>query len=88
LVEQIQVLQERLEETTKNAIATTTENDNIDLENPLENNDLPGDGYDVVLHVKEEKMEHITSQVINGMKCVVIPIEDDEHVNVNGVTII
>jgi len=42
--------------------------------------------YDVVLKVKPQKVTQITSQVINGKKCLVIPMEEDEHANVNGVT--
>jgi hypothetical protein len=87
LVEQIQVLQERLEETTKNAVALTAETDNMDGEVPFEDAES-NDSYDVVLRVKDDKMEHIKSQVIDGVKCVIIPIEEDEHVNVNGVTLI
>ena len=42
--------------------------------------------YDVVLKVKPQKVTQITSQIINGKKCLVIPMEEDEHANVNGVT--
>lgn len=41
--------------------------------------------YDVVLRVKPEKMEQIKSQIINGKKCIVIPMDENEHVNVNGI---
>ena len=41
--------------------------------------------YDVVLRVKPEKASQIKSQVINGQKCLVIPMAEDEHANVNGV---
>lgn len=41
--------------------------------------------YDVVLRVKPEKVSQITSEVINGQKCLVIPMNEDEHANVNGV---
>ena len=41
--------------------------------------------YDVVLRVKPEKASQITSQVINGEKCLVIPMKDDEHATINGV---
>ncbi len=41
--------------------------------------------YDVVLRVKPEKVSQIKSEVINGQKCLVIPIAEDEHANVNGV---
>ena len=41
--------------------------------------------YDVVLRVKPEKVSQIKSEVINGQKCLVIPMAEDEHANVNGV---
>lgn len=41
--------------------------------------------YDVVLRVKLEKASQIKSQVINGQKCLVIPMGEDEHATINGV---
>lgn len=41
--------------------------------------------YDVVLRVKPEKASQIESQVINGQKCLVIPMGEDEHATINGV---
>lgn len=41
--------------------------------------------YDVVLRVKPEKTSQIKSQVINGQKCLVIPMGEDEHATINGV---
>ena len=41
--------------------------------------------YDVVLRVKPEKASQIKSQVINGQKCLVIPMDEDEHATINVV---
>jgi hypothetical protein len=41
--------------------------------------------YDVVLRVKPEKASQIKSQIINGEKCLVIPMKDNEHATINGV---
>lgn len=41
--------------------------------------------YDVVLRVKPEKVSQIKSQMIDGQKCLVIPMEEHEHAAVNGV---
>ena len=41
--------------------------------------------YDVVPRVKPEKASQIKSQVINGQKCLVIPMGEDEHATINGV---
>lgn len=41
--------------------------------------------YDVVLHVKPEKASQIQSRVIDGHKYLVIPMEENENINVNGI---
>ena len=41
--------------------------------------------YDVVLRVKPEKAAQIHSQIIDGQKCLVIPMKEDEHATINGV---
>ena len=41
--------------------------------------------YDVILRVKPEKVPQIKSQMIDGRKCLVIPMEENEHAAVNGV---
>jgi len=89
LVEQIQELQEKLEETTK-AASSSPSHDDIGnqtkerLDSESENN--TNASYDVVLHVKPEKMNQIKSQFIDGKKCIIIPMDENEHANVNGVT--
>lgn len=89
LVEQIQDLQEKLEETTK-ATSSSPSPDNMrnqteeSLDSESENN--TNVNYDVVLQVKPEKVNQIKSQIINGKKCIIIPMDENEHANVNGVT--
>lgn len=51
-----------------------------DLEDQLGNTKT----YDVILRVKPEKESLIQSQIINGQKCIVIPMEENEHAIVNG----
>ena len=41
--------------------------------------------YDIVLHVKPQKLPQIKSQIIDGKKCIIIPMDDDEQAKVNGV---
>ena len=41
--------------------------------------------YDVVLRVKPEKASEITSQMIDGRKCIIIPMAENEHATINGV---
>ncbi|ARC86513.1 hypothetical protein U732_3293 [Clostridium argentinense CDC 2741] len=40
--------------------------------------------YDIILQVKPEKIPEIKSQIIDGQKCIVIPINDNEQTTVNG----
>ena len=40
--------------------------------------------YDVILEVKPEKIPQIKSQIIDGQKCIVIPIDENEQTKVNG----
>lgn len=40
--------------------------------------------YDVILQVKPEKVSKIKSQIIDGQKCIVIPINENEQTTVNG----
>ncbi|WP_454055389.1 DUF4317 domain-containing protein [Clostridium sp. Marseille-Q7071] len=40
--------------------------------------------YDIILQVKPEKIPEIKSQIINGQKCIVIPINGNEQTTVNG----
>jgi hypothetical protein len=39
--------------------------------------------YDVILQVKPEKTPQIKPQIIDGQKCIVIPINENEQATVN-----
>ena len=41
--------------------------------------------YDVVLHVKPEKANQIHSSMIDGKKCIIIPMDENEQATINGV---
>ena len=41
-------------------------------------------GADIIVNVNPEKIPFITSQMIDGQQCLVIPLEVDEHICVNG----
>lgn len=41
--------------------------------------------YDVLLRVKPEKAALIKSEMIDGQKCLIIPVGENEQVNLNGV---
>ncbi|NME82090.1 DUF4317 domain-containing protein [Clostridium sp. SM-530-WT-3G] len=56
-----------------------------DLDSADNSNNKDNSNYDIVLKVKPEKVEQIKYQIIDGKKYLVIPVDDDEQTNVNGV---
>lgn len=94
LEKQVEILQNKLEHTNKKleeASKNKTDSE-INSENTTETacNDSiqdinPETNYDIVLKVKPQKVPQIKSQIIDGQKCIVIPIDDNEQANVNGV---
>ena len=87
LEKKVKFLQEELEKTKNEVSADVHEDTEENLDEILDNiiND-DKDDYDVILKVNPEKVDQIKSQIIDGKKCIVIPIEEDEKANVNGVT--
>ncbi len=86
LVEQVQQLQEKLEEVTslKSDIQQSgTDLDTMQTSESLESED---GNFDVVLRVKPQKVQEITYEVINGKKCIIIPMAENEHADLNGIT--
>lgn len=81
---QVQSLQKELAEK-----AFLTSDENAVSENfPDEvTTDLSGQtACDVILRVSPEKAPYIKSEIIDGQKCLIIPVEKDEQINLNGVT--
>ncbi len=50
----------------------------------LEDATLSSKTYDVIVRVKPEKVDDIKSETIDGKKCLIIPMEENEYLNVNG----
>ncbi len=77
LEKQVEILQNKLENTNKKLeeISKTE----AELEETSE------ESYDIILKVKPEKASQIKSQIIEGQKYIVIPVEENEQTNVNGV---
>lgn len=81
-----------LEEASETALEQNLE---ANLEESLDNNfevthDISSEenkvipDYDIILQVKPEKIPQIKSQIIDGQKCIVIPINENEQTTVNG----
>ena len=65
--------------------AIEQDSDNVLILEPAEDETDGAKTYDVILRVKPEKASQITSQVIGGRKCLVIPLDENEHAAINGV---
>ncbi len=83
-------LDDDLKDDLDNALDDAFEDDSLDdaLKNDLdatnsEDNNITSD-YDVILQVKPEKIPKIKAQIIDGQKCIVIPIDENEQTTVNG----
>ena len=87
LERQVKILESKLERVSQGAsIDSQTEESAIELdENNTEATTEPTLNYDIVLQVKPEKVSQIKSEIINGQKCIIIPIDENEHTAVNGV---
>ena len=97
LVEKVQQLQEKLEEVTSlksDSLLDTSSNDQqpgTDFDTDLstqatESLDSEDGNFDVILRVKPQKVQEITYEIINGKKCIIIPMSENEHADLNGVT--
>lgn len=77
LEKQLEILQNKLVQ----AKMETTVDDETQISTETKD-DTPN--YDVILQVKPEKLPQIKSQIIDGQKCIVIPINENEQTTVNG----
>ena len=82
LVKKVISLQEKLEEIT----SSSEDSNEIESNEITQDHDTTENEYDVILKVNPQKVEQISYETINGKKCIVIPMEDNEHANVNGIT--
>lgn len=100
LEKQVQILQNKLEKTLQTSESQSdSDNEKINRETVLENlntsdysktgsddkNDDTNSNYDIILQVKPEKAEQIKYQIIDGKKYIIIPVDDNEYANVNGI---
>ena len=94
LEKQVRILENKLERVTQDNSLNTEAAVEVDSNNLIEENENNtfndnlsevDNNYDIVLQVKPEKVSKIKSEIINGQKCIIIPVYEDEHTNVNGV---
>ena len=84
---QVEILQNKLDQVEKEAAVDSEPELSLevdDADNILEEASDTNSEYDIILQVKPEKLPQIKSQIIDGQKCIVIPINEDEQTTVNG----
>ncbi|WP_286907327.1 DUF4317 domain-containing protein [Clostridium sp. UBA1652] len=94
LKKQVQVLQNKLELAKQEValdkdtpLSTESDEETVTLEEASATGSKDEENtfkYDVILQVKPEKIPQIKSQIIDGQKCIVIPINENEQTKVNG----
>ena len=77
-------VESNLEESKDNDLEETLEAVVEEDQGNIQSDDKVDSEYDVILHVKPEKIPQIKSQMIDGQKCIVIPIDENEQTTVNG----
>ena len=77
-------LEENNMDATEETNYATLENDVDEAANATVESDEVAADYDVILQVKPEKIPQIKSQIIDGKKFIMIPIDEDEQTTVNG----
>ena len=87
LIKQVESLENKLEAVSTNTevqddVGIDDENETIVEENNEENNPQ---NYDVVLHVKPSKLSAIKTEIIDGQRCIIVPLSDDEQATINGI---
>ena len=83
LQDQVNVLTKQLEEKTTQLNEAASEL--TEKSEALDTYEAEVKTYDVILRVKPEKASQIHSQEIGGKRCLVIPMEENEHAAINGV---
>ncbi|WP_194189878.1 DUF4317 domain-containing protein [Clostridium chrysemydis] len=95
LIKEVVRLQEKIEQVKEEAsiklekeeedILDSSNIDQTEEDSKLEDNSNSDQGFDVILKVKPEKVSEIKSQIIDGKKCLVIPINENEQAKVNDI---
>ena len=73
LRKKVQVLEEELDQVK-----------NIPSQEDSKERSEEDDKFDVILQVKPEKVASIRTQLIDGQRCIVIPVSENEYTKING----
>lgn len=85
LLEEVASLKQELKDTKLENEAKTEQIETlVSMETPIDAEEA-NNWSEVFLRMKPDKAEQIKSQTIDGRKYLLIPMEEDEHINLNGV---
>ena len=86
-IENIEVVNANTEVNVDTIIEEATKNipEEIDTIKKELENVKPSDEIMTTIIAEPEKAEEITSQYIDGKKCIIIPVTDDEQITINGI---
>ncbi len=84
LQEQVEQLESKLEVMQSRIPADEDDDGNESAMDTELSDDQDKDDYDVVLHVNPNKLPTVKTEMINGRRCLVIPMEDNEKFTING----
>ncbi|MBN2899253.1 MAG: DUF4317 domain-containing protein [Clostridia bacterium] len=90
LMTQIKELESKLEEVEKVAESGTDDDVMDEIYETADVSAASDDSqespkYDVILQVKPEKLHTIKTEMINGQRCIIVPIDDNEQATINGI---
>jgi len=74
-------LENRLEEVVHHSEESDRLDDSLEAQSTEEAFE---ENYDVVLHVKPGKLASIKTELINGQKCILVPLNENEQASING----
>ena len=87
LIKQVESLENKLEAVSNNTELQDDDEIIDEVEAIVEENnkDTNPQNFDVVLHVNPSKLSKIKTEIIDGQRCIVVPIDDDEQATINGI---
>ena len=85
LLEEVSSLKQELKDTKQENLEKAEQIETlVSMETPLDE-EKAKDWAEVFLRMKPDKAQKVKAQTIDGQKYLLIPMEDDEHINLNGV---
>lgn len=85
LLEEVSSLKQELKDTKQENLEKAEQIETlVSMETPLDE-EKAKEWAEVFLRMKPDKAQKVKAQTIDGQKYLLIPMEDDEHINLNGV---